>query len=108
MKKPELAQDFMLNGFELIETYEDESHFWRYLLKCRECGQLYFFEFYEVIDWIDGKDPQYTTYIPVETSEDIEKLKESSLFGLLDFFPRLQIDFLKEAKEPKVWWNGKQ
>lgn len=70
-------------------------------------GQLYFFEFYEEIDWEGGNDPQYTTYIPVETNEEIETLKKSSPLELLQFFPRLQIDFPKEAKEPKVWWNGK-
>ncbi len=37
-------------------AYADESHFQRYLLKCRECGQLYFFEFLEEIDWSHGKD----------------------------------------------------
>ena len=56
-------QDF----FGRIDTYVDESHLMPDLLKCRECGQLYFFEFYERIDWEDGNDPQYLTYIPVET-----------------------------------------
>jgi len=29
--------------FELVETFEEQSHWWRYLLKCCECGQLFFF-----------------------------------------------------------------
>lgn len=106
--KPELVREVRKDNFELIETYVDESHLERCLLKCSECGQFYFFEFYEEIDWIDGNDPQYSTYIPVETNEEIETLKKCSPLELLQFFPRLQIDFPKEAKEPKVWWNGKQ
>ena len=41
------SQDLSLENFELLETFADDSHFWRYLLKCKECGQLYFYEFYE-------------------------------------------------------------
>jgi hypothetical protein len=58
---PELVRDTpMKERFELVETYADESHLRRYLLKCRECGQLYFFEFYEWVDWEHGNDPQYS------------------------------------------------
>jgi hypothetical protein len=103
-EKPELVGT---DHFELIETYVHESHLWRYLLKCRECGQLYFFEFYEVIDWIDGDDPQYLTYIPIETAEEIETLKKSSPIDLLRYFPRLQKDFPKGAKSPNVRWVGR-
>jgi len=91
-------------GFELLETYVEESHWWRYLLKCRECGQTYFFEFYEEIDWDEGKDPQYCTYIPVQTDEEIAAVREASLFDLMKFFPRLQVDFPKGAKERSVRW----
>jgi len=90
--------------FELIETFADESHFWRYLLKCRECGQRYFFEFYEQIDWDGGEDPQYSTYIPVETDADVAALNATTVSGLLEFSPRLQKDYPKEAKEPRVRW----
>jgi hypothetical protein len=98
----------MHDRFELLETYADESHWWRYLLKCRECGQLYFYEFYEVIDWKNGNDPQYSTYIPVETKEEIETLKSTSALGLLQFFPRIQRDFPEDAKQPTIRWRMKQ
>jgi hypothetical protein len=103
-EKPELALHPVRQGFELLETYEEESHWWRYLLKCRECGQKYFFEFYEEIDWDEGKDPQYCTYIPVETSEEVEALRQTSPFELVKFSPRLQVDFPKGAKERIVRW----
>lgn len=64
---PERVRGVLKEGFELLEQYVHESHLRRYLLKCRECGQLYFFEFYEEIDWQKGNDPQSTKYIPVST-----------------------------------------
>ena len=81
--KPKLVERPKKEHFELVETYVDESHWWRYLLKCRECGQLYFYEFYEIIDWEHGDDPQYSTYIPVETDAEIETLKKTSPFETL-------------------------
>jgi hypothetical protein len=107
-KMPGLIGDPQKDLFERIDTYADESHLSRCLLKCRECGQLYFFEFYEEIDWVSGNDPQYSTYIPVETEDEIACLKKASPFGLLQFSPRLQRDFPADAKKPTVRWVGIQ
>ena len=30
----------MHKQFEQLEIFVEESHWWRYLLKCRDCGQL--------------------------------------------------------------------
>lgn len=70
MSKP--IREFM----ELIEELErdDMDHWWRYLLKCRECGQMYFFEFFETIDWNHGNDPQLKLMVPVESRSEIEPL----------------------------------
>ena len=96
----------MKECFELIDTYADDSHLRRYLLKYRECGQLYFFEFYEWIDWENGNDPQYSKYIPVTTMDDVEMLKNASPFDLLQFSPSLNIDFPKDGKAPTIYWAG--
>jgi len=104
-KNPELVfEGKMKERFELIETFVEESHWWRYLLKCRECGHLYFFEFYEWIDWEHGNDPQYSTYLPVDSDEEIEILKKTTQIELLKFFPRLQRDFPEDSEKPKVRW----
>jgi hypothetical protein len=103
-KHPEVVKEPRSDRFECLETYEDDSHWSRCLLKCRECGQRYFYEFYEQIDWVDGDDPQYVTYIPVESAEDIEALKQTSELGLLRFGPRLQKDWPKGATEAKIHW----
>jgi hypothetical protein len=103
-KKDLISKDLNYTNFELVETLEEESHFSRRLMKCKECGQLYFKEFYEEIDWIDGDDPQYSTYIPVETKEEIDMLKKTSIFELLQYYPRIQDDFPKGVKEATVRW----
>jgi hypothetical protein len=90
--------------FELVAQYADESHFQRYLLKCRECGQLYFFEFQEEIDWSHGKDPQFTTYIPVSSIEQATALADITPEALLEVSPRLCIDFPKDAENSTVYW----
>lgn len=106
-EQPELVAAPLSDRFELVENFIDESHWWRSLLKCRECGQLYFFEFYEEVDWEGGDDPQYAAYVPVENEQEIECLKATSPFALLEFFPRLQKDFPKGAKQPRIRWVGK-
>jgi hypothetical protein len=107
-QNPELVRAApMKEGFELIETYADESHLLRYLLKCRECGQLYFFEFYEWVDWEHGNDPQYSKYIPVPTVEDAQMLQKATQAELLLFSPSLNIDFPRDAESPTIYWAGK-
>lgn len=93
-----------LERFELVEMFEDTSHWWRKLLKCRTCGQLYFHEFYEIVDWKDGDDPQYWTFVPVYTDGDVERLKKLDHAQLLGVFPQLRRDYPKGASAPKAFW----
>jgi hypothetical protein len=86
---------------EHIESYEDSSHLTRSLYKCRECGQLYFHEWYEWVDWENGNDKQYSTLVPVQTPEEIVALKQTDIVTLMTYFPRLHLDGGKPA------WNGK-
>lgn len=103
-KKPDLKSEDLRFAFEAVETYVDESHLFRRLLKCKDCGQLYFYEFYETIDWEGGNDPQYKTFIPVETKEEIELLKNTDMYGLMKFRPSLRSDFPEDADAPNVYW----
>lgn len=90
----------------VIDTYEEDSHLIRRLEKCRKCGQLYFYEFYEEIDWTAGNDPQYRTWIPVE---DVESAKELSTLNYLEIlrFPSIRCDFPSDAQAPSdpKWVN---
>jgi hypothetical protein len=92
-------------AFEVVESYEDGSHWSRSLYKCRECGQLYIYEWYEWVDWQHGNDKQYSTFVPVQTAEEIAALKQTDTFSLLRFFPRLQWDGSKMGRIGK-WPDG--
>jgi len=79
--------------FESVETYYESSHFDRKLLRCKRCGQLYYYEYYEIVNFAGGgDDQQYCTYIPVRTKEEIEMLNGMNSFELLMVIPRLQFD----------------
>ena len=93
--------------FDVVEQYAHESHWAQSLLRCRKCNQLYYFVFREEIDWDDGDDPQYSTYIPVESKTVAEQLKKLTSLELLAVVPRLHKDFPKAAKKPNVYWIGK-
>ena len=103
-REPERVREGLQKNFELVEEYADESHLRRYLLKCRECGQLYFFEFCEEIDWEKGNDPQHTKYIPVSTVKESAELASLTTVALSDVSPALCIDYPKEAESPTVYW----
>lgn len=95
------------DDFAMIKSYEDSSHFDRALIKCTQCNQLYFYEFYEEIDWEDGDDPQYITLIPVESEQEADLINSYSPLELLMLSPRLCKDSPK-GKETSVYWFGKQ
>jgi hypothetical protein len=98
---PDRLKDKFSEFFDEVETYEDGSHLTRRLYKCRECGQLYFYEWYEWVDWEGGNDESYSTLIPVHAQEEIAALKQTDIFSLMCFFPRLQWDSGKPS------WNGR-
>jgi len=98
------SADVISNVSELLDDYR---HFSRRLMKCKECGQLYFKEFYETTDYIGGNDPQYVTLVPVYSKEDIEKLKATSMFDLLKFRPHISSNFPSDADRPSVCWVGR-
>jgi hypothetical protein len=70
--------------FETVETYTDESHLQRALVKCRECGQLYFYEFYERVDWDKGDDAHYSTFIPVPEPGEAARIKDLTIMSCCD------------------------
>ena len=106
-REPELVGLQPAERFELVETIADSSHASRAVLRCRECGQLYLYDFREEVDWEKGDDPQSTTYVPLRGPEDIERLRGASSLELMACSPRLERDFPKGAKEASVRWVGK-
>ena len=76
----------------------------RSLKKCSDCGQLYFYEYLEWIDWQEGNDPSYRKFIPVATIADADKLATVSQFEIFAHNPRLQIDYPIYANAPIEQW----
>ena len=95
-----LTIEQLRESFDLLTTYEDDSHLIRKLLRCKECGHLYFYEFYEEIDWQEGKDGQYWTWIPVDNQESAENLSKLSVMKLL-MYPSIRYDYPKGADIPR-------
>ncbi|MCB9948399.1 MAG: hypothetical protein H6842_11295 [Rhodospirillaceae bacterium] len=104
-KDPEAAIAKGLRAqFERLETFVEDSHWWRYLLQCRGCGQRYVFEFYEEVDWAGGQDPQFSTWVPVDTDEQIAAVRAAAPRQLSAFTPRLCRDWPKGRDAASVYW----
>jgi len=95
-----MASRDVLACLDEVRTLEDDSHLMRRLYRCKKCGQLYFYEFYEEIDWAEGNDPQYCTLIPVEDEGSAELLNKKAPIELL-CYPSIRMDFPREAKQPE-------
>jgi len=93
------SADQLRHGLVTIETYEDDSHLIHTLERCRQCGQLYFYEFYEKVDWVESNDAQYRTWIPVQDAESAQELSKLSPLDLLRF-PSIRSDFPSSAQSP--------
>lgn len=98
-ERDRLTRETVRAMLEPVKTYEDDSHLLRQLLRCTECGSLYFFEFYEEVDWQEGNDPQYSTWIPVADVETADYLSGLSRFDLLEF-SAIRVDFPASASRP--------
>lgn len=103
--------DMSMSNFDVLETLINTSHLWRYVLKCKECGQLYFFEFKEDVNWSgegNGNDFQYSTWIPI-SPDGTEALIGKSPLELLDpaLIPRIQSD-LTPYRQDDAHWVGRE
>lgn len=86
---------------EKRQTGEDENI--RKVLMCSDCGQLYFYEFVELRDMVDGDDPQYRKLIPVESTEDGDKIYELEFSEFYLIKPRLSISWPKMGPMTFAW-----
>jgi hypothetical protein len=102
---PELTRE-ILNGtsFEQVCTFLNDSHLIRRLLRCKECNQLYLYEFREETDWINGEDPQYRTYIAVTAEEPLVRLINSDEFfsGLLETYAHIKHDWPSDGPQTVI------
>ena len=90
--------------FEVVTKFIESSHFDRNIVRCKQCGQLYYHEFYEHINF-DGNDDMYDTWIPIESSEEETKMltDAETPIELLQFSPRLHWAFVGGKDEAIRW-----
>lgn len=88
---------------ELLKVFQRDAHIERDLFKCRECGQLFFHEWYEHVNFTHDAY-MYDTYIPVETDDDVKTLSDTkTTLELMQFFPQLHGSFTNGKKESVQW-----
>lgn len=76
-------------NFEIVKVYLRTPHIERDVLRCRECGQLYFHEWYDHVNFTHDND-MYDTYIPVESQEEIDTLaKTPGASELSQYLPQI-------------------
>lgn len=95
-------------NFETIKDYPEQKQLdaddcKRALLKCSRCGQLYFYEFLEWIDWDGGNDPQYRTFIPVKSEDDSDYINGLTSIEIFAFQPRLQVSWPNDEPQTIEW-----
>jgi hypothetical protein len=94
-----ISQDELLK-LEDVETFVDESHLIRRIKRCPACGQLFFYQFREDIDWEKGEDPNWRILIPVKTREEAVTLNDENEFAVLTRRPRIQWSWTDTIEEP--------
>lgn len=95
----DLTKELLYNSFDTIKIYEDSSHLTRTLKKCKKCGQLYFYEFYEIMNF-DRDDDQYISYIPVDCEKTADKLNELSQMELTSYL-QISLNFPPYNSKPE-------
>lgn len=99
--KTDLTSEDLRGSLQNIKTYLDDSHLIRNLKKCKKCGQLYFYEFAEDIDWNEGNDPQYRLWIPVESEMRAEDLNHMTTIQL-HTLPGIFQNWTSDLKDPPL------
>ena len=95
--------DLMDLDFESVQTYTSSAHLQRNLLRCRECGQLYFHEWYKHVSFKHSAY-EYDTYIPVTSQDEIDTLlKTKTSADLLAFTPQLHGSCVNDSESTLRW-----
>lgn len=100
--EPEALNGGYWDAFERLRHIVDERHLDRMELRCKECGQHYFYEFTEEVNFGDGGDPHIISLIPVRSEGDMQTLLQTSALGFRTVYPRLQLSNT-DGKSPHEW-----
>lgn len=88
---------------DIVKKYWDHSHSWRFLGKCKKCGQLYIDDSVEFVNWNGGDDEIFTVIVPVSEAELAEhNFNDIPPKELFNFTPVLFCD-----PKNRIRWIGK-
>jgi hypothetical protein len=105
-KADRLSQQMLYDLLEFVERLtDDDDHLRRSLMRCKECGQLYFHEFYEVADYAESNDGIYQTWIPVADAESARRLAGQPVFAILRYPSMRTNSFLGSDESTGPHWN---
>lgn len=104
-KKKLTPADVPAGMFEGVSSLPEIPHISERLLRCKECGQLYLFEYNDFFANYENDLPVYMTYVPVSEEELKEHLKvEKTMTSIFSATkgPKLLYD-VKEEGENVRW-----
>lgn len=99
-------------GLQRVSDLIAESHFHVMILRCPECAQDFLSVFTELVDWVDGDDPQHWELLPITSTEAQDLigrrrvLDEADLDRLGPGRRCLQRDYPKASKPRCTWTLG--
>ena len=103
-KASHLTRDNMISllHHKPVKIYQDDSDFRRKVLRCKECGQLYFFEYYEVR--YDDDEDMHWTYIPIRNIKQADYLNTLRPISI-NSFTAIRRDFMSghENADDPYW-----
>jgi hypothetical protein len=106
-KKEKLTlSDLAPDNFEFVERLPDISNVSEQVKRCKECGQLYLFEYNDFFasPWSDDL-PIYMTYVPISEDELKEHYKVAkTLTSILETGNPSILHNIKQGEE-EVRWN---
>lgn len=65
--------------FDTVEIIHDSSHLTYRILRCKDCGAIFVYEFKEFMNFDGGGDEMYLTYVQVESEEAAKKFVWDSI-----------------------------
>ena len=87
----------------------DESHFHVTILVCTACRQKFVSVFTEMVDWVDGNDPQYWSLLPITPTEAVMLARdpptEEALHRMGHGRRSLGRAYDKDDAEPRCFWS---
>ncbi len=96
-------EDIDHSNFENIKIYSDDDHLKRRLMRYKPTGEVFFYEFKEDIDYVNGNDPQYRTYIPVKNEEQADEINKLDILQIHTIAPRLIDDWHADDTRVTKW-----